>query len=315
MKNINVLIIDSDKNNWTELFEKHSVKDGYTYSVEQAEWSQFQICSYPDSTKTQVTISPNKKPLKGTKQDQIRTFTPDFVLIRKLVQGLKIGSDWRNILYGFSFGNVVCVNSVQSVVQCQERAVAIGEMKKIQKKLGNDKFPLIPMTYYSEPNQMLFTPNFPIVVKVGSFEAGFGKMKINDTGDLKDFGGVLTCYGDYVTAESYIKDKDYDIRIQKIGSHYRAYKRVSMVQNWKTNQGSSQVEAIKMDDIFKLWIDECSKLFGGMDILTVDAVHTKDGKYYILEINDTASGFLDENAKEDMEHVYEICLKRIKENF
>lgn len=34
----------------------------------------------------------------------------------------------------------------------------------------------------------------------------------------------------------------------------------------------------------------CSKSFGGMDIVTVDAIHAKDGKEYILEMNGTSSG-------------------------
>jgi glutathione synthase/RimK-type ligase-like ATP-grasp enzyme len=308
-KTIRVLVVDSDNHSWIEFFSKRE-GDGYIFVVEQGEWNQFSIESYPDSSGTMVYITPNKRPIKDTKQNQHRLFEPDIVIIRKLVQGLKKGDDWRNILCGFAFGNIPCINSVQSIMLCQERAFVIGAMKEIASR--DKDFPMIAMTLFTEPNQMLFTPQYPLVAKVASYEAGFGKMKISNQGDLKDLGSILTCYGDYVTLETYIKDKDYDIRIQKIGSHYRAYKRVSMVGNWKSNQGSSKVESIKMTDQFKKWIDSCSKLFGGMDILTVDAVHTKDDKYYILEINDTASGFLEENQLEDMGHVYEVLLEKLK---
>jgi len=79
--------------------------------------------------------------------------------------------------------------------------------------------------------------------------------------------------------------------------------------------GSSVITEIPLTDKYKRWADEASKLFGGMDILTVDSIfangkgteslhhsleigliyHSAD---YILEINDTASGFYGPNEKE-----------------
>jgi hypothetical protein len=48
---------------------------------------------------------------------------------------------------------------------------------------------------------MLFTPSFPLVVKVGSAEAGFGKIKVDKQSELKDIGGTITRYNEYVTLE------------------------------------------------------------------------------------------------------------------
>jgi glutathione synthase/RimK-type ligase-like ATP-grasp enzyme len=66
-----------------------------------------------------------------------------------------------------------------------------------------------------------------------------------------------------------------------------------------------------MQDRYKMWADEVSKCFGGLDIFAIDVLKTQDGKEYILEINDTACGLMWEHEQEDCGRIRDLVLAKM----
>jgi len=56
-------------------------------------------------------------------------------------------------------------------------------------------------------------------------------------------------------------------------------------------------------------VDECAKLFGGLEIIGLDLVHSKkDDKEYILELNDTAIGLVHKHTDQDMGFMADVVI-------
>ena len=90
------------------------------------------------------------------------------------------------------------------------------------------------------------------------------------------------------------------------------FRRRSLTGCWKTNTGSSIVETATVSDRHKLWIDEVSELFGGLDICALEIVVGKDGREYIIEVNDSALTLMGDTQEEDKRIVAEMVIQRMQ---
>jgi glutathione synthase/RimK-type ligase-like ATP-grasp enzyme len=314
MKKKRVLLVIGGKPeyDWKAVFQGATLHNGLVQvEVEWASWDDIRLTSYSDSGAV-VDIINSSPEMSGTNASaRVRTIQPDFLLIRGAAQGV-YGQDYRNLLVGFMHAGLPSINSLESLYLCQEKPIIYGKLRKLQKQLGHDAFPLIDQTYYPNWRTMTFSTGFPLVVKLGTAHAGFGKMKLNNQEQFADFQSVVALQGRYVTAEPFI-DWDYDFRIQKIGDHYRAFRRFST--NWKGKGLQQHDEDVPLSPRLKAIVEHAAQALG-MDICAVDGVHSKtDDKEYIIELNDSAIGLNSRYNEEDLKHICELVLLRMSQAF
>jgi len=316
-----LLVLQGDAYDWVSLLRGATLRDGRPVRVVQTGWEDVDVhadtYSCTGSVQVQVEVyrfaktasPPEGFGLEASGRTRV-TLQPDFVLVRNEVATPAF--DGRSRLNGLLFADLPAVNSLQSILLSCERPAVQGQLLKLQRQLGAEVFPVVPQHFCSSSRSLMYGYTFPAVVKIGSAHAGAGKMKITDHHQMSDFRSVLQMMPDeHCLVEPFIESQA-DLRIQKIGSNYRAFRRVSLSGDWKTNTGTSIMDEIECSQRWKTWADAASEMFGGLDILTVDAiVEEGSGKEFILEVNGTSSGLHPDCATEDNLLIKELLLERM----
>eukprot|EP01091_Cochliopodium_minus_P002645 TRINITY_DN12496_c0_g1_i1.p1 TRINITY_DN12496_c0_g1~~TRINITY_DN12496_c0_g1_i1.p1 ORF type:complete len:207 (-),score=69.63 TRINITY_DN12496_c0_g1_i1:19-639(-) len=137
-------------------------------------------------------------------------------------------------------------------------------------------------------------------------------MKIVDQEIWEDFKSCQALNTNYVTSEPFQK-WEVDLRIQKIGNHYRVFERKS--KDWKSNASISTTDSEgTLHERYKTWIDEASKELK-MDITAMDVIVDEKGNEFILEINSSAIGLNPKCQDEDAIVIRDLVVRKFEENY
>jgi ribosomal protein S6--L-glutamate ligase len=181
----------------------------------------------------------------------------------------------REVLELIRFSRVPCVNSPSVMLDDLNRWSMLNRLKDLD-------IPLVPFT--ATVGALLaaeIEPELPAIIKVGSYHAGYGKMRISSHEQWQDMKDFVFATDGYFTVEPFI-DYKRDIRCMAVGQQIWAIARNG--SQWKANSGIVQTQAIAAPNILYEYTKRLVDVLDA-DILALDILETQDGEYLVLESN------------------------------
>ena len=108
VKSVQIFIFFSD---WSKYFRGKKIHGEYDIRVEQAEFKELSV----NSSSINGVVASIILAKSGNKV--VRSFKPDFLLVRQ--NSRDAHEDHRSILYGFQYGNIPSVNTLESLYNFQ----------------------------------------------------------------------------------------------------------------------------------------------------------------------------------------------------
>lgn len=90
------------------------------------------------------------------------------------------------------------------------------------------------------------------------------------------------------------------------------FRRKSVSGNWKSCVGSAMLEETEVLERYKFWLDSVAELFGGLDLLALEVVVSKEGIEHIIGVNDSALSLLGNQQEEDRKHIFDLVMERLE---
>jgi len=298
-----VLVIDADSGHrWNEVFER--AVSSSVVEVIQCGWKDLSLTVYGWGY-CMLNINDESK----LSSRVVKFGKRDLVVVRNEVRTTQY--DKRNVLYGFMMAGIPSINSWQSILMDLERPVSQSELLCIADRVGKQVFPVVEQYYYSDGSEMIISPDSKaMVLKMGPFHAGLGKTYLQDHHAFEEVSSLVKATTQYATCEKFI-DYEYDLRLQFVNGTLRAFAKVP--SHWKSNSCSGvDVTEMEITPNMKKWANLAKDIFGGLDIFSLDVLHTKDGQDFILELNGTSSGWWSKYEIESEEQIRDLCLRRLQ---
>jgi ribosomal protein S6--L-glutamate ligase len=206
---------------------------------------------------------------------------PDGILWR--VGAIKPEVKHQEVLNLIALSKIPCLNSAKVLQMGYDRLSMLSVLRE-------STFPVITFDVVTNNYHLKnLERDFPIVVKVGNYHGGFGKVLIENERSWQDLKDLLFISNDYVTVEPFI-NYDLDIRYLAIGEKVWAMARRG--KYWKSNVETTDFTMIEKDNKLTQSVLELQSHLQS-DILAVDILQEKNGNKYVIEYNDVPglSGF------------------------